>query len=413
MLRNNPTQAFEVKAKKVQESIGSTKGNYLDQMRRMHEGNMGKYIVGQITEEDVSKRLKGVKNKPSFGEDKISYADLKLLSRWITRPLAELFTRSLEQGEFPTRWKSSRIKPLWKREGNPKEAAKSYRPVALLSAMGRIVAERMDLYSESRGLVHKQVHGFRKHRGVGTGKLRLWEDVMRDGGGGKKIVAMAFVDVSAGFDSVPHTQMMKKLELIGYNNGALKWLSDYLRDRSQYVVGEATNGRRFDMLVGTPQGGALGPRLWREYTNNLPESIKGAREDVVGAADRKPGEEREAPAEKREWTVSEWVDNKTHQGPEEDHDRHLRQTGEIQAREREGGKKGPDRLRYRAGKREGGGNCILYADDTSATQTGESWPQLEVKLMRMLTPLFEEMKLGRLKVNEDKTGIILAYWGAE
>ena len=72
MLRNNPTQAFEVKAKKVQESIGSTKGNYLDQMRRMHKGNMGKYIVGQITEEDVSKRLKGVKNKPSFGEDEIS-----------------------------------------------------------------------------------------------------------------------------------------------------------------------------------------------------------------------------------------------------------------------------------------------------------------------------------------------------
>ena len=105
--------------------------------------------------------------------------------------------------------------------------------------------------------------------------------------------------------------------------------------------------------------------------------------------------------------MSDWIDNKTHQGPEEDYDRHLRQTGEIQAREWEGGKEGPDRLRYRAGKREGGGNCILYADDTSATQTGELWPQLEVKLMRMLTPLFEEMKLGRLKVNEDKTGLIL------
>ena len=105
--------------------------------------------------------------------------------------------------------------------------------------------------------------------------------------------------------------------------------------------------------------------------------------------------------------MSDWIDNKTHQGPEEDYDRHLRQTGEIQAREWEGGKEGPDRLRYRAVKREGGGNCILYADDTSATQTGELWPQLEVKLMRMLTPLFEEMKLGRLKVNEDKTGLIL------
>ena len=65
----------------------------------------------------------------------------------------KVFTRSLQQGEFPKRWKTSRIKPLWKGEGNPKESAKSYRPVALLSAMGRlmegIIAERMDLYSES------------------------------------------------------------------------------------------------------------------------------------------------------------------------------------------------------------------------------------------------------------------------
>ena len=156
------------------------------------------------------------------------------------------------------------------------------------------VAERMDLYSESRGLVHKQVHGFRKHRGVGTGMLKLWEDVVRDGGGGKNIVAMAFVDVSAGFDSVPHTQMMRKLELIGYDNGALKWLSDYLTDRCQYVVVEATNGKRFDMPVETPQGGALGPTLWREYTIDLWESAKGAREDVVWAADRDTREEREA-----------------------------------------------------------------------------------------------------------------------
>ena len=80
---------------------------------------------------------------------------------------------------------------------------------------------------------------------------------------------------------------------------------------------EATNGRRrrFEMPVGTPQGGALGPTLWREYTNDLPESIKGATKDVGGGADRNTRDEREATVERTEWTVSEWIDTKTHQGP--------------------------------------------------------------------------------------------------
>ena len=43
----------------------------------------------------------------------------------------------------------------------------------------------------------------------------------------------------------------------------------------------------------------------------------------------------------------------------------------------------------------------MYADDTLATVKWELWPEIEVKLM------FEEMKLNRLKVNEDKTGLIL------
>ena len=43
------------------------------------------------------------------------------------------------------------------------------------------------------------------------------------------------------------------------------------------MVVEATNGRKYEMPVGTPQGGALGPRpsMWREFTNDLLEVCKG------------------------------------------------------------------------------------------------------------------------------------------
>ena len=386
-------------------------GNYLEQVTDMHEGNVGGFSIGDITEQDVARRLRGVKAKPSYGEDEVSYKDLKILSRWVINPMTKVFQRSIKQGEFPSRWKSSRIKPLWKGEGNKKEEAKSYRPVALLSAIGRllegIVAERMDRYSEERGLVHRQIHGFRRRRGVSTGMLSLWEEVMKEGGEGNKIVAMAFIDVSAGFDSVPHTQLLRKLEGIGYGTGALKWISDYLTGRSQYVVVEAEDGRRFGMPVGTPQGGALGPILWREYTNDLPECVRG--KSPGNGREEHEKEKRGWGHQKQDWSLSDWVDSKPDQGMEETHDAKMREEGVLPSR-RGGGEQrhqGPDRLRYRAGGRGGGGNCILYADDTSATVKGELWPELEVKLSRMLGPLFNQMKINRLKVNEDKTGLIL------
>ena len=35
----------------------------------LHLGNVGKFKIGPISPEDVRKRLRGVPNKPSYGED--------------------------------------------------------------------------------------------------------------------------------------------------------------------------------------------------------------------------------------------------------------------------------------------------------------------------------------------------------
>ena len=72
--------------------------------------------------------------------------------------------------------------------------------------------------------------------------LSLWEDSLEEAGDGKKVVALAFIDVSAGFDSVPHVNLLRKLEAIGYDGESLRWQSDYLTNREQYVVVEATDG---------------------------------------------------------------------------------------------------------------------------------------------------------------------------
>ena len=48
----------------------------------------------------------------------------------------------------------------------------------------------------------------------------MGEWVREETGEGKKVVALAFIDVSAGFDSVPHVNLLRKLETIGYDKEA-------------------------------------------------------------------------------------------------------------------------------------------------------------------------------------------------
>lgn len=139
--------------------------------------------------------------------------------------------------------------------------------------MEALVAKQVDTYAETQGILHRNVHGYRKGRGTDTALLEVWESVLEDIDR-KNIVAMCLLDISDGFGSVPHTNLLRKLETYGYENAALEWFASYLGDKEQYVVVEATDSRTFATDRGIPQGGPLCPSLFREYTNDLPEEVK-------------------------------------------------------------------------------------------------------------------------------------------
>ena len=79
---------------------------------------------------------------------------------------------------------------------------------------------------------------------------------------------------------------------------------------------------------------ALGPILWREYTTDLPECVRGAGagvedqstgENEISTDPRKDEDEGRHPTQ--DWSLSEWIDSKPDQGIEEEHDANLRKKG--------------------------------------------------------------------------------------
>ena len=433
-------EQYRRKEIEVNQSLGPAREDYLDAGRKMTKGNKGTFSFKPVTEKDVRKQIAAVANKESFGNDEISYGYLKKMSRWISKEMAAIMNHSLEVKTYPASWKIARVKPLFKGEGCDRHDPKSYRPVALLSGMSRIMeailARQLDNYQERNNLVHPGVHGFRKSRGTNTAMLEVWEYVIKKTEKGE-LVALDFLDCSAGFDSMVHLHILRKMEIqFGMSNDSVEWLDSYLDGWIQYTVVEASNSTPRRMKNGVPQGGGLSPILWRSSTNDIPEAglrnIKRRRQREQEDVEVQPGrnvpgefiqaEQRTVEVNQQEDTVkrrgdqipgsviSRRVDNiaEGNLTTEELLDKHLRQTGRWKLDEWKnericGGEHVTDKLSYRKEKDEKDVVTTIYADDTQSRASAKTLKELERRNGEGVTRVCKALKALRLKVNETKT----------
>ena len=272
---------------------------------------------------------------------------------------------SLEVKRYPRVWKIARVKPHFKGEGCDRQAAKSFRPVALLSAFSRIteglLARQLDTYQEKFGLLHRGVHGFRRGRGTHTAMLETWEYVLARTEKGE-LVAIDLLDTSAAFDTLVHLYLLRKMEVeVGMGEDSLKWLGSYLEDWLQYVVVGATSSTVRETTRGAPQGGGFSPNLFQSYTNVIPEAGL-----LMTAADN-TGQAPGRPLQQDKGLLSRLVDEKKDLTTEDRRDQELRKEGAWDLpswRQERTGNGAHDGLKQKIVEEDGDVLTTIDADDT-------------------------------------------------
>ncbi|KZS10385.1 Uncharacterized protein APZ42_025160 [Daphnia magna] len=220
--------------------------------------------------------LTGLPNK-AMGRDRVHNEMLKNLSDKNKKTLLELLNISLTTGYLPPDWKNASVVPIPK-PNKPPNQPESYRPISLTSClcktMERIINNRLKWYIEKNGLLPKYQTGFRNGCTTTDNLLRL-ETAINEGFNMNRTTTAVFLDLAKAYDNTWITGLLYKLTKCKITGAALRWIKNFLTDRTIAVKVSNTLSTERKLKRGVPQGCVLSPLLFNLMMADFPPPNRG------------------------------------------------------------------------------------------------------------------------------------------
>lgn len=245
-----------------------------DQVDKLICSGSARVHISTILREDVELALKILKPKRSQGSDGIPPFVVKDCREVLCGPLHHVFRLCYDHFFYPDIWKLSRVVPVPKSSGSE---VSDYRPIAVLSVFGKLFESILQrrISSQVGNRLNDAQHGFRPGRSTTSNLLSFWSYVVESVDAGVQVDA-AYFDFRKAFDTVENDVLLEKLAKAGFTPHLLKFFSEYLRNRRQYVHYKGFVSEPYFTFSGVSQGSNLGPLEFLLFIDDLPETVSTA-----------------------------------------------------------------------------------------------------------------------------------------